>query len=115
VCPSPIPHKQQLTALIVDSAFPAGKFLEKVLPTHQFTTFGYTWNLNPGKFNMKEHMVITIMANVGFTTPYTSDVSALGNCDFFGQCLTPDAPARLCAIPSHLLQSAVGQQLRLPT
>jgi hypothetical protein len=54
----------------VDSGFPAGKFLEKVLPTHQFTTFGYTWSLNPGKFNMKEHMVITIMANVGFYPPY---------------------------------------------
>jgi len=24
---------------------------------------------------MKEHMVITIMANVGFSTPYTSAVS----------------------------------------
>lgn len=28
-------------------AYPAGKFLEKVLPTRQFTTFGYVWSLNP--------------------------------------------------------------------
>jgi hypothetical protein len=66
----------------MDSGFPAGKFLEKVLPTRQFTTLGYTWSLNPGKFNMKEHMVITIMANAGFDTPYTTRVSAPGDCEF---------------------------------
>ena len=50
-------------------AFPAGKLLEAILPTRQFTTFGYAWSLNPGKFNPKEHMVITIMARVGFSAP----------------------------------------------
>ena len=59
------------------SAFPAGKFFEKVLPTTKFTTFGHTWSLNPGRFNMKEHMVITIMANVGFASPYTAYVSSV--------------------------------------
>ena len=58
-------------------AFPAGKFLEAILPAKQFTTFGYAWNLNPGKFNLKEHMVITIMGNVGFNAPYTANVSPL--------------------------------------
>lgn len=28
-------------------------------------------SLNPGPFNRKEHMLITIGANVGFSTPYT--------------------------------------------
>jgi hypothetical protein len=98
------------------SGFPAGKLLEEVLPTHQFTTFGYTWSLNPGKFNMKEHMVITIMAMIGdYTIPYTVYVSAPDDYNFFRQLLTPNASARLCAIPSHLLQSTMGQQLRLPT
>lgn len=55
-------------------AFPAGKVFEIVLPTTQFTTFGYTWSLNPGRFNQKEHMIITIMANVGFNAPYTAYV-----------------------------------------
>ena len=55
-------------------AFPAGKLLEAILPSRQFSTLGYTWSLNPGKFNLKEHMMITIMANVGFTTPFTSFV-----------------------------------------
>ncbi|KAJ6462667.1 OPT-domain-containing protein [Mycena vitilis] len=54
-------------------AFPAAKLME-LLPTRQFQTFGYTWSLNPGKFNPKEHMLITIMANVGFNTPYTNNI-----------------------------------------
>ena len=57
-----------------DSAFPAGKLLEAILPNKKFSTFGCTWNLNPGRFNMKEHMVITIMANVGFTNPYSAQI-----------------------------------------
>jgi hypothetical protein len=99
----------------MDSGFLAGKFLEKALPTRQFTTFGYTWSLNPGKFNMKEHMVITIMANIGFYIPYVNLVSAPGECNSFAPFLTPNPSAPLCAISPHLLQSAVGQQLRLPT
>ncbi|KAJ7196280.1 OPT-domain-containing protein [Mycena pura] len=51
-------------------AFPFAKLME-LLPATTFTTLGYTWSLNPGKFNQKEHMLITIMANVGFNTPYT--------------------------------------------
>ena len=58
-------------------AFPAGKFLEAILSSRGLTTFGYTWSLNPGKFNLKEHMVITIMANVGFSTPFTNYVCLL--------------------------------------
>ncbi|KAJ6602095.1 OPT-domain-containing protein [Mycena vulgaris] len=54
-------------------AYPFAKLLE-FLPSTQYTTFGYTWSLNPGPFNAKEHMVITIMANVGFSTPYTNNI-----------------------------------------
>ncbi|KDQ62166.1 hypothetical protein JAAARDRAFT_65967 [Jaapia argillacea MUCL 33604] len=67
-------------------AYPFGKLLELILPTTQFTTFGYTWSLNPGPFNLKEHMVITIMANVGFSAPYTNYVIWVQYIDrFFGQ------------------------------
>ncbi|KAJ7101812.1 OPT-domain-containing protein [Mycena epipterygia] len=51
-------------------AVPLAKLME-LLPTTEHTTFGYTWTLNPGPFNQKEHMLITIMANVGFSAPYT--------------------------------------------
>ncbi|KIY49349.1 OPT superfamily oligopeptide transporter [Fistulina hepatica ATCC 64428] len=49
-------------------AYPAGKLLESVLPENKYNTFGYEWSLNP------EHMVVTIMANVGFNTPYTANI-----------------------------------------
>jgi OPT family small oligopeptide transporter len=55
-------------------AYPAGKAWEAWMPDWQFTLFGQRHSLNPGKFNKKEHMLITIMANVGFTTPYTTDI-----------------------------------------
>jgi hypothetical protein len=47
-------------------AYPIGVLMAKVLPTHQFNFFGLKWTLNPGPFNMKEHTLITIMANVSF-------------------------------------------------
>ncbi|EJD47639.1 OPT oligopeptide transporter [Auricularia subglabra TFB-10046 SS5] len=55
-------------------AYPAGKLWESVLPTREWTVGGRSFSLNPGPFNMKEHMVITIMANVGFNAPYTNYV-----------------------------------------
>lgn len=39
-----------------------------------FHVFGRSFTLNPGKFNRKEHMLITIMATVAFNTPYTSHI-----------------------------------------
>lgn len=47
-------------------AYPIGKAMEYTLPKRKFRTFGYEWSLNPGPFNMKEHMLATIMANVTF-------------------------------------------------
>ncbi|KAF2116458.1 OPT oligopeptide transporter [Lophiotrema nucula] len=55
-------------------AYPAGKAWEKLVPDWQFSLFGQRHSLNPGKFNKKEHMLITIMANVGFKTIYTTDI-----------------------------------------
>ncbi|KAK3372999.1 OPT oligopeptide transporter protein-domain-containing protein [Lasiosphaeria ovina] len=53
-------------------AYPAGKFLERVLPDVGFTMFGVRHSLNPGPFNRKEHMLVTIMSNVAKSTPYTN-------------------------------------------
>jgi hypothetical protein len=48
----------QLTAL------PLGKVLEWTLSTTCFHTFGHSWTLNPGPFSIKEHVIVTIMANI---------------------------------------------------
>ncbi|KAF2088700.1 small oligopeptide transporter, OPT family [Saccharata proteae CBS 121410] len=47
-------------------SYPVGKACEKYLPTRKFRTFGLEWTLNPGPFNVKEHTIITVMANVTF-------------------------------------------------
>ncbi|KAA1114252.1 hypothetical protein PGT21_001928 [Puccinia graminis f. sp. tritici] len=60
-------------------ALPAGRFLATVLPTHVFKLFGYSFSLNPGPFNAKEHLLITIMGNVtygGQVGVYVTDLIA---------------------------------------
>ena len=46
-------------------AYPFGKSLAVILPTRRFNPFGtrYSFSLNPGPFTIKEHCLITSMAN----------------------------------------------------
>lgn len=57
-------------------AHPVGLLWAKYMPNRQFNTFGLKWNLNPGPWNMKEHCLIVIMANVTFASgaPYSTDI-----------------------------------------
>lgn len=55
-------------------AFPFGKLLAKILPKKSVTLFGRSFSFNPGPFNRKEHMLITIMCTIGFTKPYTTNI-----------------------------------------
>lgn len=55
-------------------SLPIGKSLERILPTTRFNTFGYKWSLNPGPFNIKEHVCITVMGNVVFGGAYATDI-----------------------------------------
>ncbi|KAK7064599.1 OPT oligopeptide transporter [Favolaschia claudopus] len=57
-------------------SLPAGKLLEWILPTTRFKTFNHVWSLNPGPFNIKEHVCITVMINVAYTGAYATDVLA---------------------------------------
>lgn len=47
-------------------AYPLGIFAARVLPNKEFKIFGITANLNPGPFNVKEHVIIVAMANAAF-------------------------------------------------
>lgn len=47
-------------------SFPIGKFMEKVIPKSRF--------FNPGPFNIKEHVLITVMANCSVNTAYAVDI-----------------------------------------
>jgi len=55
-------------------SYPIAKAWEWALPDWGVTLFGSRISLNPGKFSKKEHMLITIMANVAYNTPYTANI-----------------------------------------
>ncbi|KAJ1992341.1 hypothetical protein EDC05_002839 [Coemansia umbellata] len=55
-------------------AFPAGYLMSRVLPTKTFSVFGWSWTLNPGPFNIKEHVLISIFATASSGSPYAIDV-----------------------------------------
>ena len=59
-----------------------GRFMDRFIPK-TWHVFGYP--LNPGPFNMKEHVLITIFANVGAGIPYAVDIVTLvKNPAFYG-------------------------------
>ncbi len=49
------------------AALPLGRLMAAVLPTTKFTVpfTKWQWTMNPGPFNIKEHVLITIFANAG--------------------------------------------------
>ncbi|KAF8342569.1 OPT oligopeptide transporter [Cantharellus anzutake] len=66
-----------ITALIAQLlALPCGKVMELVLPTTEFKILGCKFSLNPGPFNIKEHVLITVMANVVWGRAYATEVVA---------------------------------------
>ncbi|KAL3742331.1 hypothetical protein ACJRO7_017756 [Eucalyptus globulus] len=50
------------------TTLPIGKFMARTLPAKRYQVFGYSFTLNPGPFNVKEHVLITIFANCGVAT-----------------------------------------------
>ncbi|KKA28128.1 hypothetical protein TD95_000993 [Thielaviopsis punctulata] len=55
-------------------AWPLGHGWARFVPEREFTTFGYSWSLNPGPFNVKEHSIIVVMASVSFGVAYATDI-----------------------------------------
>ncbi|RYP89426.1 hypothetical protein DL770_004396 [Monosporascus sp. CRB-9-2] len=53
--------------------YPIGCLWAKVMPMRVFETFGVRWTLNTGPFTIKEHVVITLMANVSIGYAYSTD------------------------------------------
>ncbi|RWW24770.1 hypothetical protein GW17_00010923 [Ensete ventricosum] len=48
------------------AVLPAGRFMASVLPNREVKVFrNWGFHLNPGPFNIKEHVIITIFANCG--------------------------------------------------
>jgi OPT family oligopeptide transporter len=55
-------------------AWPMGHGWARVMPERKYRTFGLTWSLNPGPFNIKEHSIIVVMASVSFSVAYATDI-----------------------------------------
>ncbi|KAF2540551.1 hypothetical protein F2Q68_00030230 [Brassica cretica] len=55
---------------------PVGKLMATALPTKKFRLPGTNWSgsLNPGPFNMKEHVLITIFASTGAGGAYATSI-----------------------------------------
>ncbi|KAH9917728.1 OPT oligopeptide transporter [Fomitopsis serialis] len=54
-------------------SFPIGRLWARLMPRVKF--FGMS--LNPGPFTVKEHVLITIMATVGYSSAYATDIIAV--------------------------------------
>lgn len=53
--------------------YPLGCLWAKTMPRRVFRTFGVEWTLNTGPFSIKEHVVVTLMANVSMGYAYSTD------------------------------------------
>lgn len=67
-----------VVALLV--SYPIGVAWAKIIPARTFNIFGLKWNINPGPFNVKEHVLIVVMANASFgngVAYFTDTIQAL--------------------------------------
>ncbi|RMZ07905.1 hypothetical protein D0864_01893 [Hortaea werneckii] len=61
------------TVVILLLVYPVGCLWAKAMPTRKFNTLGVEWALNSGPFTIKEHTVLTLMANVTAGYAYSTD------------------------------------------
>lgn len=69
---NPSPHIPFLVIQVI--AYPLGKLLAKILPMREWTVpswlGGWSFDLNPCTFNIKEHTIIVMMSSVGILPAY---------------------------------------------
>lgn len=100
-----------VTGIVVQLvSLPFGHGLARILPRKQFNTFGYRWSFNPGPFSIKEHVCITVMANVCVAGAYSTEV-ILTTRVFYRQA-TPLSYQILLAVGSQVLGFSIGGILR---
>ena len=55
-------------------SYPFGVALAKWMPTRTFRVKGFKFTFNPGPFNQKEHLLITILASVALKGTFSTDI-----------------------------------------
>ncbi|KAJ7596747.1 glutathione transporter [Mycena floridula] len=100
-----------ITGIVVQLiSLPLGKGLEAILPRKQFKTFGYVWSFNPGPFSIKEHVCITVMANVSVAGAYATEI--IGAQRIFYNQVVPYSYAFCIAVGTQVLGFSLGGLLR---
>lgn len=62
-----------LTTFVIQLiAYPLGLLWDLIFPDRVFNLWGLKFNLRPGPFNYKEHVIIVVMSNVGSTGEYVA-------------------------------------------
>jgi len=87
-----------------------GHGLAYILPRKQFNTLGYRWSFNPGPFSIKEHVCITVMANVVVIGAYATEVVLIQRI-FYAQ-NPPMSYQILLSVGSQVLGFSFGGLLR---
>ncbi|KAF9977099.1 hypothetical protein BGZ73_006973 [Actinomortierella ambigua] len=64
-------------AVVALLSLPIGHFMARVLPTTEYSLFGWSFTLNPGPFSIKEHVLIGTMTSVNTFTAYAVDIVVL--------------------------------------
>ncbi|CAG8491960.1 2461_t:CDS:10 [Ambispora leptoticha] len=54
-----------------------GRWMARILPNKNYSIGGWQFNLNPGPFNVKEHVCIYVATNAGGITAYAMDIIAI--------------------------------------
>ncbi|KAF0532938.1 OPT family small oligopeptide transporter [Gigaspora margarita] len=54
-----------------------GKWMARVLPVDEFKFYKWKFTLNPGPFNVKEHVLIAVAAGAGGGSAYGTDIIAI--------------------------------------
>ncbi|KAI8576592.1 hypothetical protein K450DRAFT_256344 [Umbelopsis ramanniana AG] len=58
-------------------SYPLGVLLARILPNREWSIGRFSFSLNPGPFNIKEHCLIVIMASTGGGSAYATDILAI--------------------------------------
>lgn len=58
-------------------AYPIGRGWDLIMPDKEWKLFGLKFNLRPGKFNHKEHVVIVAMSNVSISLTIRSNTDLM--------------------------------------
>ncbi|GLJ21304.1 hypothetical protein SUGI_0391450 [Cryptomeria japonica] len=95
-----------ITAITAQIAvLPLGQFMAATLPTKKIRFPGTKWHftLNPGKFNMKEHALITILASAGSGGVYAVDIVTIMKSKYFYNIKMHPLAGWLLAVTTQML------------